>query len=76
MRHDQPVRSTDAHRVPRSRDAVAADRLRAPAFPHELVVHERTTPEEVAERIAGADVVITNKVPLRREPRAARDGSG
>ena len=29
-------------------------RLRAPAFPHELVVYERTTPEEAAERIAGA----------------------
>ena len=39
-------------------------RLRAPAFPHEMVVYESTTPEEVAQRIAGADVVITNKVPL------------
>ena len=37
-------------------------RLRAPAFPHEMVVHERTTADEVAERIAGADIVITNKV--------------
>ena len=42
-------------------------RLRAPAFPHEMVVYESTTPEEVAQRIAGADVVITNKVPLRRD---------
>jgi glycerate dehydrogenase len=41
-------------------------RLRAPAFPHELVVYEGTTPDQVPERIAGADVVITNKVPLRR----------
>ena len=42
-------------------------RLREPAFPHEMVVHERTTPDQVAERIAGADIVITNKVPLRRD---------
>ncbi len=32
-----------------------------------MVTYDRTTPELVAERIAGADVVITNKVPLRRD---------
>ena len=31
--------------------------LRAPAFAHELTVHERTAPAEVAERIADADIV-------------------
>ncbi len=41
--------------------------LRAPAFPHELIVHDRTAPAEVAERIAGADIVISNKAPLNRE---------
>lgn len=41
--------------------------LRAPAFPHELVVHDRTAPGEVAERIADADIVISNKAPLGRE---------
>lgn len=41
--------------------------LRAPAFPHELIVHDRTAPDEVAERIADADIVISNKAPLRRE---------
>ena len=41
--------------------------LRAPGFPHELVVHDRTAAEEVSERIAKADIVISNKVPLRRE---------
>ncbi|HET6469312.1 MAG TPA: D-2-hydroxyacid dehydrogenase [Geminicoccaceae bacterium] len=40
-------------------------RLRPPGFPHELVVHDRTRPEEVAERIAEAEIVITNKVPVR-----------
>lgn len=34
------------------------------AFPHRLVVHARTAPAEVAARIAGADVVMTNKVAL------------
>ena len=42
-------------------------RLRAPGFAHKLVVHEGTTPDQVAERIASADVVITNKAPLRRD---------
>ncbi len=39
-------------------------RLRAPAVAHELTSHARTTPEQVAARIADADVVITNKVRL------------
>lgn len=39
-------------------------RLRAPSFPHELVVHEHTQPEQVVERLAGASIAIVNKVPL------------
>lgn len=31
---------------------------------HELVTHARTAPDEVAARIADADVVITNKAPI------------
>jgi glycerate dehydrogenase len=34
------------------------------AFPSEVVLHQATAPEEVGERIARADVVITNKVPV------------
>ena len=30
-------------------------------------VYERTLPEQLGERIGDADVVLTNKVPLRRE---------
>jgi glycerate dehydrogenase len=41
--------------------------LRAPAFPHRLEVFEKTAPAEVAERIREAEIVITNKAPLRRE---------
>lgn len=41
--------------------------LRAPAFPHQLIVHDRTAPEDVATRIADADIVISNKAPLNRE---------
>lgn len=36
-------------------------------FKHELQVYGRTAPEQVAERIADADIVISNKVALRRE---------
>ncbi len=39
-------------------------RLRSPAFAHELVVHDRTAPEQIVERLAGASIAITNKVPL------------
>jgi glycerate dehydrogenase len=42
-------------------------RLRALGFPHHLEVFERTAPGEVAERIRDADIVITNKAPVRRE---------
>ncbi|RDK11389.1 D-2-hydroxyacid dehydrogenase [Cupriavidus lacunae] len=38
--------------------------LRALPFPHELVLHAETADEDVAARIADADVVITNKVKL------------
>ena len=41
--------------------------VRAPSVPHEMVVHARTAPDEVAERIRDADVVITNKAPVRAE---------
>ncbi|MBQ0822233.1 D-2-hydroxyacid dehydrogenase [Microvirga sp. HBU67558] len=50
------------------RDTLPEDiTLRAFSFPHELVAIARTKPEEVAERIRDADIVITNKVPVRRE---------
>ncbi|MEG0000451.1 MAG: D-2-hydroxyacid dehydrogenase [Comamonas sp.] len=38
--------------------------LRLPSFPHELVCHDSTAPHEVAQRIADADIVISNKVKL------------
>ncbi len=41
----------------------AADFI-GPQAPHALVTHARTAPEQVAERIHDADIVIVNKVPL------------
>jgi len=38
--------------------------LREPGFPHRLTIHPRTAAHQVAERIADADIVITNKVPV------------
>lgn len=50
------------------RDTISPDtRLRAAGFDHELIIHARTTRDQVAERIADADIVITNKVPVRQE---------
>jgi glycerate dehydrogenase len=57
-----------AHVVVLDRDTLPDDiTLRAFSFPHELVTFGRTKPDEVAERIRDADIVITNKVPVRRE---------
>jgi glycerate dehydrogenase len=50
------------------RDTLSPEtKLRTPSFPHEFVAYGRTSPEEVASRIADADIVITNKAPVRQE---------
>jgi glycerate dehydrogenase len=41
--------------------------VRRPAFPHVWQEYAATTPEEVVQRLKGAGIAITNKVPLRRE---------
>lgn len=41
--------------------------VKAPAWPHEWENFDATGPAEVADRIADAEVVIVNKVELRRE---------
>lgn len=38
--------------------------LRDLRHPHNLVVYDRTEEDQIAERIADADVIITNKVPI------------
>jgi glycerate dehydrogenase len=45
--------------------------LREFTFPHTLTVHARTAPHEVAARIADADIVITNKAPVRADALAS-----
>ena len=47
------------------RNTLRAD-VRRPAFEHEWREHEKTSPEQVVERLRDATIVITNKVPLRR----------
>jgi glycerate dehydrogenase len=42
-------------------------RLREPLFSHELVSYGRTAPDEVAARIADADIVMVNKVRLNED---------
>lgn len=39
--------------------------LTRPTFEHEWIEYERTAVDEVADRIDGADIVITNKAPIR-----------
>ncbi len=50
------------------RETFPADmELAPPGAAQDWTTHDRTAPEEVVERLAGARVAITNKVPLRRE---------
>lgn len=42
-----------------------------PDFEHEWIEYGKTAPEEVAERISNADLVITNKAPIRTEQLAS-----
>src|SRR5215212_1694026 len=46
------------------RSTIIAD-IRRPGFEHEWAEYETTAPGEVVERLAGASIAITNKVPLR-----------
>jgi glycerate dehydrogenase len=41
--------------------------IRKPKFPHEWIEHARTAPDEIVQRLGGAAVAITNKVPLSAE---------
>ena len=41
--------------------------VRPPAFAHTMDEHQRTRPEEVVGRAKDAEIVITNKVPLRAD---------
>src|SRR5438105_12362843 len=50
------------------RDTLPADvELGDSTSRHELVEFGATSPADVGERIAAAEIVITNKVPIRRE---------
>jgi glycerate dehydrogenase len=54
-----------AHRIVfLDRDSLLAH-VRRPAFAHDWQDHGATAPHEVVERLRGATVAITNKVPLR-----------
>jgi glycerate dehydrogenase len=41
--------------------------MTTPSFPHDWVSHDRTRPDQVVERLAGADIAVSNKVPIRRD---------
>jgi glycerate dehydrogenase len=41
--------------------------VRRPAFEHVWEEHETTSPEQLVDRLKGASVAVTNKVPLRGE---------
>lgn len=63
---------TEAGAIPRvvflDRETLSPEtRLRDLSFPHRMEVFAKTAAAEVAERVKGAAVVITNKAPVRRE---------
>ncbi|RWJ05734.1 D-2-hydroxyacid dehydrogenase [Mesorhizobium sp.] len=41
--------------------------IRRPDFPHDWTEYDRTQADQVAERLADADIAITNKAPIRAE---------
>lgn len=45
-----------------------------PGFAHDWVEFDETAPDEVTERLKGADIAITNKVPIRKETLDQLDG--
>ncbi len=47
------------------RQSLKAD-VRRPAFPHQWEEHAQTLESDVASRLSGATIAITNKVPIRR----------
>ena len=54
------------------RDTIGpAVRMTRPSFAHEWIEHDRTAPGDVAARLAGADIAITNKAPIRSDALAA-----
>jgi len=40
--------------------------LTKPSFAHEWVEYDRTAPDQVVERLKGAEIAVCNKVPIRR----------
>jgi glycerate dehydrogenase len=42
-------------------------RFRPPTFEHQLTEYDKTRPEQVAERLQGATIAITNKAPITAE---------
>ncbi len=41
--------------------------LSKPSFAHEWIEYDRSQPEEVVERLEGADIAVCNKVPIGRD---------
>ncbi len=41
--------------------------LSKPSFAHKWIEHDRTRPDQVVERLQGAEIAVCNKVPIRRE---------
>ena len=41
--------------------------LTKPSFAHEWIEHDRTAPDQIVERLAGAEIAVSNKVGIRAE---------
>ena len=49
-------------------------RINKPGFDHAWIEHDATAAAEIAERLAGATIAITNKAPIRAETLARLPG--
>ncbi|MEO1291984.1 MAG: D-2-hydroxyacid dehydrogenase [Pseudomonadota bacterium] len=41
--------------------------LTKPGFDHDWIDYDRTRPDQIVERLSGADIAVCNKVPIQRE---------
>ena len=60
--------TTHAHRLSGSlHNRPRRQAISRPGFEHEWVDYDRTSPDQVVDRLKGADIAVSNKVPIGRE---------
>src|SRR5688500_8143736 len=59
--------TSERHRVVFLDRSTVEATFRSPSFPHQWIEHHHTHSGEIVDRLSGATIAITNKVPLSAE---------